>query len=302
MKKKILVLFLLFFSAAIMYAIGQYSGNKNRLVTHTIYDSTGKPVSFSSMLKELSKADVCLMGEFHNDPIAHWLEIKLLEGFNKTNPGKLVFGGEMWERDQQSITDEYIKEKLIDIDSYKRSSKQWQNFETDYQILLKICYENEIPFYCTNVPRRYANLVSEQGDAVLDKLSDEAKRYLPPLPIAFNFTEKSYVDFLNMLKMEGMHSMKKSSVENLIKAQALKDATMAYWISKLHKEGQLFFHINGDFHSAYRSGINYYLKLYNPTLVTKVISVQYAVEGEALDFSKGDYNIVIDNDIPKSYL
>lgn len=283
----------------IVYAT--YPKSKKALPSpYTIYNNTGKAIAFQSMIKELTLSDVCLMGEFHNDPIAHWLELRILKALHALQQERLMFGGEMWERDIQSLTDECLKDKLISIETYTESSKQWKNFATDYQPLLEFCREKSIPFHCTNVPRRYANLVAQQGDSILYNLSKEATAYLPALPIAFNFSEKSYVNFAKMMKMDGMHAMKKSSVENLIKAQAVKDATMAHWITQKQEKGKLFFHINGDFHSAYHSGINYYLKIYNPKLSVKTISVQYESEG-APDFTKGDYNIVIARDIPKSY-
>ncbi len=300
MKKKYLIVLSVVLFLTVVYAVCQNQGNTDMLTPFKIYNDVGKELSFEKMAKEISKADVCLVSEFHNDPIAHWLEIKLLKQLYKLKGKDLIFGGEMWERDQQDITDEYVKDKLISIDTYINSSKQWSNFATDYQALLEFCREKDIPFYCTNVPRRYANLVSKKGDSILNKLPQRVKNYLPPLPISFNFSEKSYEKFAEMLKMQEMHTLKKSSMENMIKAQALKDATMAYWIVNYLQKNKLFLHINGDFHSAYHSGINYYLKQYNPKLSTKTISVQYESD-EGLDFSKGDYNIVIANDIPKSY-
>ncbi len=300
MKKKYLIILTSVLLLTLVYAVCQQQTSTKEIIPFTIYNNVGKEINFEQMAKEVSKADVCLMGEFHNDPISHWLEIRLLKRLYELKGNNLIFGGEMWEKDQQDLTDEYIKHKLITIDTYKNSSKQWQNFTTDYQQLMEFCRENKIPFYCTNIPRRYANLVSQKGDSILNKLPKRVQNYLPPLPISFNFSEKSYANFAEMLKMQGMHVMKKSSTENMIKAQALKDATMAYWISQNMKKQNLFFHINGDFHSAYRSGINYYLKQYSPQSTTKIISVQYATK-EAVDYSKGDYNIVIANDIPKSY-
>ncbi len=300
MKKKYLIILIFILLITLVCAVCQQRKNTENFAPFTIYNNVGKVITFEQMVKEISKVDICLMGEFHNDPMAHWLEMRLLKRLYKLKGKNLIFGGEMWEKDQQDLTDEYVKDKLITIDTYKSSSTQWKNFTTDYQQLMEFCREKNIPFYCTNVPRRYANLVSKKGDSILNKLSPRVQGYLPPLPILFNFSEKSYEKFAEMLKIQGMHAMKKSATENMIKAQALKDATMAYWIIHNMKKQNLFLHINGDFHSAYRSGINYYLKQYSPQSTTKIISVHYTND-EIIDYSKGDYNIVIANDIPKSY-
>ena len=44
--------------------------------------------------------------------------------------------------------------------------------------------------------------------------------------------------------------------ETLPKAQALKDATMAYSISQNLKEASVFVHFNGTYHSNNYEGIN----------------------------------------------
>ena len=47
--------------------------------------------------------------------------------------------------------------------------------------------------------------------------------------------------------------------DNLPKAQAIKDATMAHFILKNLEPGKLFMHFNGSYHSDNYEGINWYL-------------------------------------------
>lgn len=266
---------------------------------YIIYNKKGKMVSFEQMMSEVEKSQVCLFGEFHNDRISHWLELKILKNLHEKKANQLIFGGEMWERDQQNVTDECLKDKFYDLDQYEASTRLWSNFGADYKPLMSFCLEKNIPFICTNVPRRYASMVSHKGDSVLYLLSEEAKSYLPPLPIAFNFSERAYKNFSEMLKSETMVAMKKSSLENLVKAQALKDATMAHWINKNLTDDQLFFHINGALHSAYHSGIVYYLNLQNPKLKIKTIGMVYSEapsKYKEID-SEADFLIVIPSEM-----
>lgn len=266
---------------------------------YIIYNKKGEIVSFEQMISKIEKVQVCLFGEFHNDRMSHWLELKILKNLHKKKVNQLVFGGEMWERDQQGITDECLKNKFYDLDQYEESTRLWNNFRADYKPLMKFCLEKDIPFVCTNVPRRYASMVSHKGDSVLTLLSKDAKSYLPPLPIAFNFSERAYKNFSEMLKSETMMAMKKSSLENLVKAQALKDATMAYWINKSLTKDNLFFHINGALHSAYHSGIVYYLNLQNPKLKIKTIGMVYSESPskyKEID-SEADFLIVIPSEM-----
>jgi len=54
--------------------------------------------------------------------------------------------------------------------------------------------------------------------------------------------------------------------ENLPKAQAAKDATMAYFIMSNWSKGNLLIHYNGSYHSSNFEGIVWYLKKSNPDL------------------------------------
>ena len=62
--------------------------------------------------------------------------------------------------------------------------------------------------------------------------------------------------------------------DNLPKAQAIKDATMAHFILKNKKTNQLFIHYNGSFHSDNFEGIYWYLKEQNPDLNIMTITTE----------------------------
>jgi uncharacterized iron-regulated protein len=54
--------------------------------------------------------------------------------------------------------------------------------------------------------------------------------------------------------------MAKPAMENLPKAQAVKDATMAYFIMKNWEKGRTVFHFNGSYHSDHFEGIVWHLR------------------------------------------
>ena len=68
--------------------------------------------------------------------------------------------------------------------------------------------------------------------------------------------------------------------DNLPKAQAIKDATMAHFILKNYREGSTFIHYNGTYHSDNFEGIAWHLKQANPNL--KIITIA-TVEQEKID-------------------
>ena len=40
---------------------------------YQLFDKNGKKVSFEKVVKKAKESDVVLFGEFHDNPIAHWL-------------------------------------------------------------------------------------------------------------------------------------------------------------------------------------------------------------------------------------
>ena len=119
--------------------------------------------------------------------------------------------------------------------------------------LVDFAKENKLAFIATNIPRRYASLVSKKGFEALDNLTEEEKTWIAPLPILYDATLPGYVE---MMKMMGDHTS-----PNMPKAQAIKDATMAYFIQKNLQPNSVFIHYNGTYHSDNFEGIYWYLSI-----------------------------------------
>ena len=89
----------------------------------------------------------------------------------------------MFESDNQLIFDEYMQQN-ISYDRFEAEARLWDNYRTDYYPVVFFAKEHHIPFIATNIPRRYANIVKNKGFEALDSLSEEAKRYIAPLPLS----------------------------------------------------------------------------------------------------------------------
>ena len=44
---------------------------------YQLFDKKGKKVTFDKVIKETLKTEVVLFGEFHDNPICHWLQLEL---------------------------------------------------------------------------------------------------------------------------------------------------------------------------------------------------------------------------------
>jgi len=284
MRKLIVFLFFVSFSTVL------FAQNKP---AYKLYNAKGAKVSYKKMLKKMNKADIVLFGEHHNNPIVHWLQYETTVDLNEDRA--LMLGAEMIEADNQKQLNQYLADE-IDQKAFDTVARLWNNHSTDYKPLVDFAKENNLKFVAANIPRRYASEVFRGGFEALEKLSSEEKSWIAPLPIKYEATLPGYV---KMKEMMGGHGG-----DNLPKAQAIKDATMAHFILKNRKENNLFIHYNGSYHSDDYEGINWYLKQAQPTI--KIITVS-VVEQENLknlekeNKLKADFIIVVPPTMTKTY-
>lgn len=258
-----------------------------------LYNSSGNKVRFSKMVNQLSKADVILFGELHDNPICHWLELQLVKELSDDFP--LVLAAEMFETDVQLMLDELMNGQIREKD-FETQARLWPNYKTDYKPLLKFALDKKFPIVASNVPRRYAAMVSSGGFDGLNNLSDEAKNLLPPLPIPYVDTLPGYK---SISSATGGHGP-----AHIAKAQALKDATMAYNIVKNHKEGCKTIHFNGTYHSENFEGIVWYLNYYKPSLKVMTIAsitLDTLKKPTEKEYKKADFLLVVPSDMTRTY-
>ncbi len=266
---------------------------------YKIFDSEGRNVTYDKMFTEITTSDVVFFGELHNNPIVHWLELCILKDAHAEVKRTVKAGYEMFEADDQIIIDEYLNKK-IKHKHFKKEAKIWPNYDTDYRPMIEYAFKNNVEVIATNIPRRYASMVARGGFESLQELSDKAKNYIAPLPVDYDPNLPGYNKMLEMSKMHGMKSNK-----NLPKAQAIKDATMGWFINENYEEGNLFIHYNGTYHSNNKEGIIWYLNKYSDMdlqIITIATSEQEILKN-LNEKNKGiaDFIIVIPDDMTKTH-
>lgn len=289
----------LFFSV-FLWVLGSSLAFGQNAKPYQIYNQRGKRVTFKKMVKKLAKNDVVLFGENHDNSIVHWLELQTLKALYADKGEALVAGAEMFERDIQEMLDAYLEDSLS-LDDFKSQSRPWPNFKTDYLPLLTFAKENDLRFIATNVPRSYAAIVAreEKGLDSLERLEPAERKRMAQLPIDFSMETPGYQEMEEMMKDHAG-----PNAQNYVKAQALKDATMAESIFENRHDKDLFLHFNGDFHSKEHGGIYWYLKNRSNDLRVAVISiVETEDESLSLDSEKPltEFVIVIPSDMTKTY-
>lgn len=274
-----------------------------------VFKSDGKEATLDELFAAMKDVDVVFVGESHDDPVAHYMELAIFraanERYGKSRP--VVLSLEMIERDVQVVVDEYLA-GLITETHFTTSSRAWKNYPQDYRPMVEYARENKLAVVAANAPRRYINRVSRLGRASLNELSPQAKSWLAPLPYAE--ASKNYTDkFVNLMNQSAgstpAHQITKDSPA--LASQSLWDATMAYSIAEVFKTkpNALVVQVNGSFHSEEKMGIPDHLLNYRKG--TKMLFVTVKPDGgfPIFDASKlgrlGDFIILADPNLPRSY-
>lgn len=256
------------------------------------FTQNGKRTSYRKLLRKSKKADIVLFGEYHNNPIAHWLEVKLTKDL--LGKRSLILGAEIFERDNQDALDGYL-EGTIDQKGLDTLARLWKNYKTDYKPWVDLAKREKLPIVATNIPRKYANLVYKKGLQALDTLPSAERKWIVSLPFPYDG---------NLSQYEKMKKMARHNPENLPMAQAIKDATMAESIETHYKKESLFLHLNGSYHSDFFQGIYWYLRKRNPNLKILTISTLSQSNLKKLPteaYGQADFILVVDEDMTASY-
>ncbi|MFL6256035.1 MAG: ChaN family lipoprotein [Pyrinomonadaceae bacterium] len=273
------------------------------------FDAKGNAVTLQAIVDSLEHADVLFVGETHDNTVAHLLEAELLrrtdETYGPTSPKRraLALSLEMFERDVQTVLDEYLA-GLITERHFLLSSRPWKNYETDYKPLVEYARAHQLPVIAANAPARYVSRVSSEGANSLRALPQLAvKSWLPPLP--FPTASEGYAAKFNRFMQGDAGTTTQASPHgglHLLEAQTLRDASMAYAISEYLKRGRdpLVVQVNGTFHSEERMGVPEQLAHYRSK--TRAIVVTIVPADNFTNFSSdlgrlGDFVIITDSTV-----
>lgn len=273
-----------------------------------VYRGDGRAADIEAILKAARDHDVTFLGEIHNDPVAHYLERRLLEGIADD---KTTLSLEMFETDVQPVVDEYLA-GLINEEHLIAAGRAWKSYKTDYRDLVEFAKARKLPVLAANAPRRYVNRVSRLGRDSLADLPAQAKSTLPPLPYA-----EASVDYAAKFTKLMEESRKQNAasktpdpqgemnIPRALMAQSLWDAGMAFSIAQhlTRQPGRRVVHVNGAFHTEQHLGTVEHLVRYRPGVSVMVVTMLPAKAFPAFDpqtmRDKGDFVIVTDASLTK---
>jgi uncharacterized iron-regulated protein len=243
-----------------------------------VYDSKHKRFTdVEAAAATLARADVVLVGEEHDDPATHRIELALLEAIARRRDS-VVVSLEMFERDAQRLVDGYLGGEIAESVFLARA-RPWPRYRTDYRGLVELARGRRWPVVAANVPRPLATLVSRSGLAALDTLADTLASHRAAqldCPLDDDYAE-SFVEVMRGMPSHGGPAPTPAEAAERINrmyfAQCLKDETMAESIARAWESGRLIVHYTGSFHSDFRRGTASRVRRRLPDAKVVVLSV-----------------------------
>lgn len=267
---------------------------------YVIYTANGKKTTFEKLVESTENKELVLFGEFHDNPISHWLQLELTKEMYAEVGSNLQLGFEMFEQDQQELLSQYLLGNLT-AKQFKDTLRLWPNYETDYAPIIDFAKANKLFCVASNVQRKYASLLFKKGRKALDTLSLTIKSQMAPIDFIVDTTLSQYKEVYTMGGHMGVNMGK-----NMVESQAFKDATMAQFImaNPGRKEGSVHLHFNGAFHSDFHQGILWYVQQKQANIRVLTISTVTQEDVRKLDkehLGRADFIICVPESMTRTH-
>ncbi len=180
---------------------------------------TGIYVDQQVMFDHARRARVTFIGETHDNPASHRLEVDVLDALQQHNPGNITLAMEMFTPAQQPILDLWSAGKLTEKEFLHRVDwfHTWRMNFAFYRPLLNYCRDHKIPILALNAEKELKQKVSRTP---LDQLSDEERQQLPEM------VDDPYQQAMVKAVFSG-HKMGQAMLDGFQRVQTLWDETMA---------------------------------------------------------------------------
>ncbi len=247
------------------------------------YGVGGQETTWYTVKTRAELADIVLIGEQHDNVLAHALELKLVEAILADKPNAAV-AMEMFERDEQALLDSYTQGQIESATLFEATgSESWggseENWRAWYLPVVDSAKANSLEgarVIAANAPRRYAVMAREEGFEALQALADEMEIELFVLPDDAVDENDYRRRFYELMSGHGQGHGDGEPIDpaTYFRAQQLWDATLADSVLGATEEHAKVVLLVGDFHIAHDGGLLQRIRHSNPGLEVLTISIQ----------------------------
>ncbi len=249
---------------------------------------TGHYVSEAQMLANVATTPVVYVGELHDNPASHRLQLEVLKAMHARNPGTLALGMEMFTTKQQDVLDRWVAGELTEKEFLRESrwfTEGWNFDFAYYRDILEFCRDNRIPVIGLNVDKDLGRQVSMSP---VEELAPEVRAQLPEMDMHDPY-QRAMIEAI----MSG-HAKSGKMLDSFHRRQTLWDETMAQSTADyLHTNpGTAMVVIAGSWHVEYGFGI--------PRRVFRRLPLAYTIIGSrTIKVAEGKDPQLMDVKIPQ---
>jgi uncharacterized iron-regulated protein len=243
-----------------------YSPSRAPEIGDILHSRTGHYISQQQLFSDLTRYPLVYVGELHDNPASHRLQVEILKAMQARHPGKVALGMEMFNNEQQDVLDQWVAGELSEKE-FLRESRWFDNWRSDFELyreLLEYSRDQRIPVIALNVPKALGRKVSMTP---LDQLDEETREQLPEMDMSDTY-QRTMVE-----KIFGAHGAGGSMLESFLRRQTLWDEAMASAVATYMQE-------NPDKHMVVAAGgwhVNYGFGI--PRRVHRRMPLPYALVG-----------------------
>lgn len=212
---------LIFFSAAVVFCITACSqaSAMSDCKSFIVDVLAGEPVPMEMMVEDLASVRIVYIGEIHTISRHHQLQAKLLRVMSQRGL-KLALGMEMFSVNQQKVLDGWQHGQAGVADLARDLGKgHWTNL-LDYESVLLTARELKVPILGINAEDNIVKKVARGG---IEGLTEDERERAPR-----GFDQINPLnDRLLRLKLRVHRAFEGKSLDRIVLAQGLRDATMA---------------------------------------------------------------------------
>ena len=231
-----------------------------------LHTATGHYINQQELFSSLNRYPLVYVGEQHDNPASHRLQLDILKAMHARHPGQVALGMEMFNDDQQGALNQWVAGELSEKE-FLRESHWFENWGSDFELyreLLEFSRDQNIPVIGLNVPKALGRKVSMTP---MDKLDDETREQLPEMDMSDPY-QRAMIE-----KIFGDHAAGAPMVESFFRRQTLWDESMAASVADYmqeHPDHHMVI-IAGGWHVNYGFGI--------PRRVHRRLPIPYALVG-----------------------
>lgn len=253
-----------------------------------IHLPTGTLVSMTQMLAVAGDVRIVYVGETHDNPASHRLELQTLQSLDDRHPGRQSLGMEMLVRSQQPALDRWVAGEL-DEKNFLKESRWYENWNMDfayYRDLLNFARVRKIPIIALDAEKK---LVKSLHSRTPEQLSPTEQAQLPELDLADPYQRGMSTAIF------GDPSHGELLLDGFMRAQTVRDETMAEsayrYLTSPAGEGKHLLVVAGEYHVRNGFGI--------PRRVFRRLFASYVIIGsKEIDVSPDKQDRIMNVTVP----